>query len=444
MYLKKLVAIFLTLLFTPTFAAAGWAATGNVPTTENSATAGPETTESLEKTEEQPAFCSATALLKSDFIRTSVWPGIGPFDIVGSKDSDSANVHKSVKLADPSNNQFNYTTKGNEINACELDLHNSVGEEQGLLNLQIGTDFLLEGLGIKPGQIHIVNLELSKKSKLLTGNNYNPVSMIIAPLTVSFQNLGKKEDTGAPLFRVAILNQPKLAEKAGTAEPVQVSDKANTESNKTGEIDTAGKVEPKNEISSIESSPEKDQTHTEDSATVASPPLTVKNHATESGAPPTETSSSKALSKDELLKKQFLDLIVNWQRIKKTAVRQQQTNELSQALAGKALTRQSEAIKWLAGNHKYYEMISQGATLEHFDSLIPGKKYAVFVEVKEKSRYIDESGKQKPKETDDTYKVNYTIEKIGQHWLITDSALIKQGTKKSGQSNAKPSAKSKH
>ncbi len=445
MYSKQFVVIFLALFFAPVLATAVCASAEKVPAKETTAAAGTEPAAVPEKAEEEVSFCSTNTLLKSDFIRTSVWPGIGPFDITAHNATEAEDDHKTIKLDDPAHNQLSCTTAGNAIDSCELELHNSIGEAQGLLNLQMGTDFLLEGLGVKPSQIHIVNMELSKKNKLLTGNNYNPVSIIIAPLTVTFQNLGKKEGTANPLFRVVILNQPKLYDKTATAE--ESSSKTNSVNNKTEEVDTANVPEPianKTEGADTEKTGSKNKSGPkidESGVITFSPGPTVNNPGTESGALPTKTSQPKTLSADETLKKEFLDLIVSWQRIKKTAVRQHQTDELNQALASKALIRQSDAIKWLASNHKYYEMLSQGATIEHVDSLITGKKYAVFAEVKEKSKYMDESTKQQLKETDDTYKVNYTIEKIGQHWLITDSALIKPGPKNSA---SKPGAKPKH
>jgi hypothetical protein len=368
--------------------------------------------------------------MKSDFIRSSVWPGIGPFDSVAANESESAGSSQTVKLTDPSHNLISCATTGNEINTCELELHNSISDSQGLLNLQIGTDFLLEGLGVKPKQIHIVNQELSKKSSLLTGNNYNPVSVIIAPLTISFQNLGKKEGTNSPLFRVAVLNQRGNKEKSGASESA-----TNTEETKPAEIDAASlsnKGEPQPEISSAGQSP----------TIIASPPTEDTNkEATESGTAANKSPQSKPLSANEALKKQFLDLIANWQRIKKIAVRQRETNELNQALSGKALVRQTDAIKWLASNHKYYEMLAQGAVIERFEPIVQGKKYAVFAEVKEKTKFVDDSTNKALKQSDDTYKVNYTIEKIGSHWLISDFALIKPGTKPA----ANPSAnKTKH
>jgi len=62
-----------------------------------------------------------------------------------------------------------YSVVGKRINSCQLELHGGANEAQCMLNLQMSVDFLLEGLGVKPAQIHIVNADLNKKHNLLTG-----------------------------------------------------------------------------------------------------------------------------------------------------------------------------------------------------------------------------------------------------------------------------------
>ena len=136
------------------------------------------------------------AFLNSDFVRTSVWPGIGPFQ-------NTANN----RLTDPTGNQLTYATSGKQISLCQLEMRGGTNEAQCMLNLQMSVDFLLESLGAKPAQIHIVNSELSKSSKLLMGNNYNPVHTTVAPFIVSLQNLGINAGTENSLYRIVIANQ---------------------------------------------------------------------------------------------------------------------------------------------------------------------------------------------------------------------------------------------
>jgi len=439
MYLKKQFFVVLNLVFVLTLDTCVWAATETQQPNEKSTSQNTEAVEATEKAEEPISFFSVKSFMKSDFVRSSVWPGIGPFDSVAPTESESSGAGQTIKLTDPSHNVISCATTANEINTCELELHNSISDSQGLLNLQISTDFLLEGLGVKPKQIHIVNQELSKKSNLLTGNNYNPVSVIIAPLTISFQNIGKKEGTNSPLFRVAVLNQSGNKEKSASSESA-----TNTEETKPAEIDAASLPSMSDNKSEAENGEpqSKNGSANRDRNFIASQSTEEANtKVTASGATTNKTSQSKPLSANEALKKQFLDLIIDWQRIKKTAVRQRQTNELSQALSGKALVRQTDAIKWLASNHKYYEMLAQGAVIERFEPIVQGKKYAVFAEVKEKTKFVEDSTNKSLKQSDDTYKVNYTVEKIGSHWLISDFALIKPGTTPATNPSAN---KSKH
>ncbi len=432
---KTIFAFVLTIFFALTIALPTEASDNQAQPAESSARV--DAPVSVEKpTEEESTPGLLDNFLNSDFVRTSVWPGIGPF--VHNADEQSGG------LSDPSQNHLTYSTNGKQISLCELELHGNVGETQSLLNLQMSTDFLLEGLGVKPGQIHSVNVELGKKVKLLTvaGNNYNPVPVIISPLMVSFQNLGLKEGSENPLFRVVVVNQ-NLISKEDRLEKNIDSSKSTASEQPGGEIETASASDQKAKIEVIEGNkitqqtpvqplPEKPDQTTVIEANANSSSVNDLNKdqaASEAGsaadAPTSPDSATKTLTKDEQLKQDFLAIIQNWQRTKKTAVKERQVSLLSQSLSGKALVRQSDAIKWLINNHKYYDMTPQGAKVEHFITLVPQKKYAVFAEVKEKTKLVDESGKQAGKETVDGYKVNYTIEKIGQHWLITDSTLVK-------------------
>jgi hypothetical protein len=127
----------------------------------------------------------------------------------------------------------------------------------------------------------------------------------------------------------------------------------------------------------------------------------------------------------EDLKKQFLALIQNWQAVKKKAVRQCETAELAQILAGKALARQIAAISWLKSHHKYCDVVPKGVSVEQLEEVTPDKTYSVHAVVKETTKYFDQNGGQLLKEINDTYHVIYTIEKVNDQWLITDTAIVK-------------------
>jgi hypothetical protein len=124
------------------------------------------------------------------------------------------------------------------------------------------------------------------------------------------------------------------------------------------------------------------------------------------------------------LKQTFTDIIQSWQNIKKAAVKSKDLTELPQVLSGKTLIRQSDAIKWLVTNHKYYDMTPKGVVVDRIVDLGKGQKYAVYAQVKEYSKYMDDATNQVLKVTDDVYNVNYTLEKTGDKWLISDSAIL--------------------
>ena len=140
------------------------------------------------------------------------------------------------------------------------------------------------------------------------------------------------------------------------------------------------------------------------------------------------TVGSEPLAGAGSLKNQFLGLINNWQGIKKTAVRLRQAGDLSQVLSGRALQRQSDAVKWLSSNHRYYEMNPKLVVVDRYVELIPGRKFAVFARVKEDSKLIEDATGQVLKSSEDTYNVNYTIEKIKNSWFITDSSIVASGS----------------
>jgi len=156
----------------------------------------------------------------------------------------------------------------------------------------------------------------------------------------------------------------------------------------------------------------------------------------EHSAPTLDTSTGSS-SEDRKLKGEFQSLVESWHKIKHAVVRQLKKEDLSSVLAGKALARQTDAINWLVKNGKHYEMKSQGIELERFEALEPGKRYSVYVEVRESSKLIDDKSRQVLKQSDDSYQVNYTVEKIKGHWYITDSMIVEEaGAKAKRGSNS--------
>ncbi|MGH9553777.1 MAG: IMS domain-containing protein, partial [Terriglobales bacterium] len=135
--------------------------------------------------------------------------------------------------------------------------------------------------------------------------------------------------------------------------------------------------------------------------------------------------SAAATASTAPLKDQFNDLINNWQRVKKAALFDLTARDLNSVLSGKALTTQLGAIKWLQDHHKHYEMDAKSVAVDHYVELVRGQKYAVYAKVIESSKYIDDTNKEVLKEVDDdSYTVNYTVEKSQDHWLITDFSKL--------------------
>lgn len=134
-------------------------------------------------------------------------------------------------------------------------------------------------------------------------------------------------------------------------------------------------------------------------------------------------------ARDARLKKSFLSVIETWQNVKQDVVKERKTTELPKILAGKALNKQTNFVKWMTKNKKHYDMTSKGVQIERFEEVEPDRKYQVFAHVAESMKLVSDVSGDVLKESDDAYDVNYTIEKIGDNWFITDSAIISASNK---------------
>jgi hypothetical protein len=169
---------------------------------------------------------------------------------------------------------------------------------------------------------------------------------------------------------------------------------------------------------------------------VERPPVKVATTPPPSARPPVKppvaavkTPPAATTNQSDALKNTFTELLKTWQSIKKTAVRNRVTSELSDVLTGKALEKQTGAINYLMKTHKYYDMTSRGVVVNKYQELVPGKKYACFAQVKEFRRFMDDTTNKSLKDAEDTYNVNYTIEKIDGKWFISDSVVINTPTR---------------
>lgn len=156
-----------------------------------------------------------------------------------------------------------------------------------------------------------------------------------------------------------------------------------------------------------------------------------KNGATPSGgkAQSTPSAETDVTSKSALVASagtsndRFAAVIADWLKVKQAAVKTKQVEVLSSVLGGQALARQTNAIKWLSENHKYYDLNPKQIVLDQVKEITPGRKYRVLAQVHESYRLIDEHSGRVVKQVDDINHVNYTIENAGGRWLITDSAV---------------------
>jgi hypothetical protein len=373
--------------------------------------------------------------LHTSFILGTGWPSIGPF---------KTTTPGPYTLIDPSQNRLGLAVEDNKVVAAEVQLVNSNKPNQNFDNLQMAADFLMEAVGIKPKKIDEINLQLASNSGLTTGNFTGPLGLIVEPFVVSVQKEATAGQSDTPSMKVRVSDRefqgsesivipvadlgaagtsvselPNDMPLPSTSPPGKITEHAAKRGSASGSEEKSGKnpgqnsAEKYEKLLSMVTSP--------DGASVG---------------PPSAAPRGLAGAQVDQLKHEFLELIEAWQRLKKTAVRQRETTELSQVLAGPALSRQSSAIKWLAANHKYYDMTPKGAQVNRLEEQTPDKKYYVYAQVKESSKYVDEATGQILKDSENTYNVRYTVEKSEDHWVISDSALIKPNSSNSTQSQA--------
>jgi hypothetical protein len=321
-------------------------------------------------------MCTLQTFKASDIVSKGGWPGVGPF-----------NPEADNNFFDEHHNKLHVDVSGEQITRAQLDLSNrqlSGDAGKDLLDMQMNIDFFLEAVGIKPVKIQDLNSELSKYKEALLKIDDAPLNLRAGRCAVTIEKHhaadGNKMDY---VIAVSSLdaNQQVLKEHS-------VTERTTRATTPTKQPEPIAISQP--------------------AQTAVSTPSVVKQPAVS----------------DAALKDQFAAVIASWQKIKKNAVRNKQTEELANVLAGKALIRQTDAVKWLVTNKKYYDMNPKGVTVDQFAVLAPAKKYMVAAQVHEAYKFIDEPSGKVLKEVDDINKVNYTIEKIAGKWVITDSALL--------------------
>lgn len=324
----------------------------------------------------------------SSLVTKGGWPGVGPFKEEGSP----------LDLSDPNGNRLKVDVSGTQVTRAELNLQKPSSD---FLDVQMNADFLLESVGVKPKKIVEFNEQLEKNRTLVTKGDGMP-NMTVGRYFVAIQK--STADSSALAISVNSLDADRSALQAHSVSP---ETPPQTPGNKI-----AG-------IFGLNKTPQTSPTTTQPAKTQP-----VKTTPAKTTPPATTGGSTAAASPGGDLKETFQTLVRNWQNLKKTAVRQKQTGELSQFLAGQALSRQTTAIKWLVDNKQYYDITPQSVVVEKVSPVTAGsdKKFLVATVIKEHSKRCEDAGKV-VLDKDDTYKVNYTIEKIGDRWFIVDSAV---------------------
>lgn len=305
-------------------------------------------------------MCKLANLKEARIVNKPSWVGVGPF-----READAA----VDTFVDEDANSLKLKVDGEDVVEARLRVGLDVVKGQELLGLKVVSDNLLEGLGLSSARIDKFNQILDAQGIVLTDEaSAAPLSVKAGNYMVGLVRADWKGE-GKQRFDITVYNR---FTKSGT-----VVSKPNTD------------------------------TKVDDSRVVMT-------------LPPEEL----AKQAEDKLKEEFQSVIQSWQNIKKEAIHDRKTDNLSKVLAGKALSRQLTAVNWLANNNKYYDLAPKNSVVLGFKDLGGGKKYQVTVQIEENSKLIDENSKQVLKDVDDAYKVNYTMDKINSNWFIVDSAIV--------------------
>jgi len=373
------------------------------------------------------SLCTTRNFFQSELVRTVSWPGVGPF----KGDSDPND------LADPQDNKLTLKTDGDKLASAELFLMHQPGNPQGFINLQMVMDFMLEALGTKDKRINDFNTFLEKhKDKVIKkqATEEKPLITSAGPYIISIASSGANNESSY-LVQIKSKNSEASTDSGDNSGTTGDTTKATSS---TGDSSSAPKttVRVNTTIASATANPTKRPPGEKTQA-----PKT--NQSTQSGQSAGQ-SSGQTVAPNDSLKQEFIDTIRGWQTVKKAAVRNCDAAELSKILTGKALDKQTLAIGWLVKKKDYYELTPKGVTVDRYEEISQApKRYAVFAQVKEFSRLMDQTTNKMLSESDDAYKVKYTIEKTGDHWSIYDSDLIKSTATVSGGDQSKATTKPK-
>jgi hypothetical protein len=338
-------------------------------------------------------LCTIDSFARSALVQTGAWKDVGPFKMSEGGSSQLVDDAKnSIKLK---------ANRQQKITGVEMVLKGRPSRD--FMSIEMATDFLLEALGSKPGRLSELNTQLEvMKSKLWkqgTGEqNLNAGRYLIAIKPLSPSSLGIS-----------------VSSADASAEAIKDHSQNTTDLAAVDNSDDEGAAEIRRRVNAmIHKGPEaqrRDDTQT--------PTKTIRKSTTAKEADETADVSSPDSAKDTLSK-----LLQNWQQIKKVAVKTRDTKGLSKVLAGNALSKQTKGVKWLADNHKYYDTTPLSVDILKFTEVTKGTKYIVTARVKEASKFYEDGQSTPLRTSEDSYNVNYTVDKVGDHFVISDSAMV--------------------
>jgi hypothetical protein len=371
-------------------------------------------------------LCSLSSFQNSDLLRTAAWPGVGPF----TAESDN-------KFVDPQENKLKVHVDGDHVTACELLLNNQNGSKQSILNLEMTCDFMLEALGAKGNKISEFNTYFEKnKDKIATSkaNSENQMKTSSGSYVIALAG-GGQSASNSVLIQVTSKNkvltdEQSLVSSISPAKTEPVDETPTVASTATTATTTSTRTTP------IKSTPTKGitakagvtKTSTIKPATTAASNKPVakpsKVETTETTPEAVKTEPQLAATKDPL-RDELAGAIRTWQTIKKSALKDRNPAALSKILSGALLQRQTDSIKALTDSKHYYELTPKGVVVEKYTELSSSpQKYSVYAKVMELTKIMKDGATKPDKETDDTYSVNYTVERSGDHWTISNSLLL--------------------
>lgn len=333
-------------------------------------------------------MCSFDEFRASSFVSKGSWPGIGPFTASGNDISE---------LKDEKENRLKVSVNSEQVTSAQLGLGKlGSGNVRDFLDIEMASDFLLESLGAKPRKIAEFNKQLEKNKQAVKPG-------------------AKSLSLAAGRYQVTI-------DRSKNAQPYSCLIAVNSlDANKT--------VLAEHSLQGDEPAPQESEPPKRPIFEVIKKPLPGKSKPQLAAINPTVDQK----------REDFVATIKAWQQIKKAALKKRDGSHLAEILHGVALAKQSTAVKWLQTHGNYYDMEPRACVVEKYTDLGGGKKYSVIAQVREFSKYIRESDNAVLKEVDDKYTVNYTIEKINDKWVISDSAVLPNT--QSARDASKPSAK---